>query len=231
MDPTEFDKFAEEYYHLHAENIAISGENPEYFTEYKVRDLLQFVELNRSAGIPRILDFGAGIGSSVPFISQHITSAHITCVDVSLKSLRLGRLRCGRKAQFILFDGSRMPFRDGSFDVVFSDCVFHHIDHKEHVALLQELHRILIPGGIAVVYEHNPYNPVTRHVIDRCAFDKCAVLISAPNMRRRFIHAGFCNPAVHYRVFFPAAFRKLRALENWLRWLPLGAQYFVAARK
>ena len=39
MDKAEFDKFADEYRSLHAANIAISGEGPNYFAEYKIKDL------------------------------------------------------------------------------------------------------------------------------------------------------------------------------------------------
>ena len=39
MDVKEFDKFAEEYLKLHSQNIRVTGEEPEYFAEYKIRDL------------------------------------------------------------------------------------------------------------------------------------------------------------------------------------------------
>jgi SAM-dependent methyltransferase len=231
MNTAEFDKFAEEYRNLHAKNIAISGEDPEYFAEYKVRDIFRLFWSNPGSDTPLILDFGAGVGSSVPFILRYDAAASITCVDVSLKSLELGRFRFGEKARFVLFDGTRLPFNDDSFNIVFAACVFHHIDNEEHVGLLRELRRVLMPGGIILVYEHNPFNPITRHAIGKCEFDECAVLIPAPHMQRRFVSAGFRNAAVHYRVFFPAALRVLRPLEERLRWFPIGAQYYVAAWK
>ncbi len=39
MEQSEFDKFADEYRSLHAANIAVSGEGPDYFAEYKIKDL------------------------------------------------------------------------------------------------------------------------------------------------------------------------------------------------
>lgn len=51
---------------------------------------------------------------------------------------------------------------------MFAACVFHHIDQREHAALLRELLRVLASGGIALVYEHNPYNPITRHAVNTC---------------------------------------------------------------
>jgi len=43
MNASEFDKFAEEYRSLHQANIAASGEAPEYFAEYKMKDLRRLV--------------------------------------------------------------------------------------------------------------------------------------------------------------------------------------------
>jgi ubiquinone/menaquinone biosynthesis C-methylase UbiE len=232
MDQAEFDKFADEYRELHAGNIAMSGESPEYFAEYKVRDLVHsYYALHGYVGAPYVLDFGAGVGTSVQFMRRYLPKARLTCVDVSSKSLEIGRARFGEEAEFISFDGSRLPFPDGSFDVAFAACVFHHIDHREHVRLLSELRRVLVADGVALVYEHNPYNPLTRHVVNTCTFDENAHLITARSMRGRFVEAGFAHPYIRYRVFFPSVVRGLRRLESWITWLPFGAQYYVAASK
>jgi hypothetical protein len=50
-------------------------------------------------------------------------------------------------------------------------------------------------------------------------------------MRRRIIAAGFGAARIRYRVFFPRALSRLRVLEKWLTWLPLGAQYYVLATR
>jgi hypothetical protein len=81
------------------------------------------------------------------------------------------------------------------------------------------------------VFEHNPLNPLTRHVVNSCEFDENAELIMAPTMRRRVREAGFGTAEVRYRIFFPHLLRALRPLEPLMTWLPLGAQYYVAARK
>jgi SAM-dependent methyltransferase len=232
MDPAEFDKFADEYRAMHADNIAMSGESPEYFAEYKVRDLVSsYYGSHGYIGPPCVLDFGAGVGTSVPFMRRHMPKARLTCVDVSSKSLEIGRARFGGEAKFVLFNGTRIPFPDGSFDIVFAACVFHHIDRREHVTLLRELLRVLVSGGIVMVYEHNPYNPLTRHIVNTCPFDENAHLIPAQDMRRSFVAAGFVRPRIRYRVFFPSLVRGLRRLEPWITRLPFGAQYYVDASK
>jgi SAM-dependent methyltransferase len=46
MDQVEFDRFADEYHNQHRANVAVTGEGPEYFAEYKVRKLRQAVDRN-----------------------------------------------------------------------------------------------------------------------------------------------------------------------------------------
>jgi ubiquinone/menaquinone biosynthesis C-methylase UbiE len=177
------------------------------------------------------LDFGAGVGYSVPFFARHLPTVRVTCLDVSQKSLSLGAAEHGSAADFRHFDGERIPYDDGTFDVALASCVFHHIAQREHVRLLAEIRRVLAPGGRLFVFEHNPLNPLTRHAVNTCVFDEHAELIGAPTMRRRVQAAGFAVAAVRYRIFFPHALRRLRPLEPKLTWLPLGAQYYVAAWK
>ena len=231
MDEAEFDKFAAEYRDLHAANIRLSGEAPEYFADYKIRDIAaELTRANRTADA-RVLDFGAGVGYSVPFFRRHMPGARITCLDVSRESLAIGAAKHAGEAEFRHFDGATIPYEPASFAVTLASCVFHHIPHAEHVALLREIRRVLEPGGMLFVFEHNPLNPLTRHAVNTCEFDRNAVLIRAPAMRARLLAAGFGSAHIRYRIFFPAILRHLRGLERYLTWLPLGAQYYVCARK
>jgi SAM-dependent methyltransferase len=228
MKPSEFDKFALEYAELHRANIAASGEDPEYFAQYKIRDLKELCATRGRGAMPaRILDFGAGIGGSVAHVRHYFPTAQLTCVDVSVASLRLAAQRFPGAADFVAFDGSRLPFADGSFDCAFAACVFHHIEPALHVGLLSELHRVLRPGGLVMIYEHNPLNPLTVHAVRTCPFDENAILIGARTLRERLVEAGFAGATARYRLFFPRALRLLRPLEQGMKWLPLGAQYYV----
>lgn len=47
----------------------------------------------------------------------------------------------------------RLPFADEEFEVVYSDQVLEHVPNL--IALIEEIHRILVPGGIMVA--HVPY--------------------------------------------------------------------------
>jgi SAM-dependent methyltransferase len=230
MDSAEFDKFADEYLAVHARNIVITGEQPEFFAEYKVRDVHEILVAEGRA-VARILDFGAGIGNSAVYFWSYFAEARLVCVGVSLRSLVLGRQGCTEGVEFVAFDGATLPFADGSVDLAFAGCVFHHIPHEKHGPILKELRRVLAAGGMLSVFEHNPLNPLTVHAVQDCPFDVSAVLIRAGAMRARLRQAGFELPSLRYRIFFPHALRGLRRLERRLARLPLGAQYHVFATR
>lgn len=229
MDQSEFDRFADEYHSLHAQNIRLSGEDPEYFARYKARDAAR---LSRGAlPAPRVLDFGTGVGNSLPHLHAEFAAAQVVGVDVSRRSLDVARSRFGEFAELRDFDGRQLPMPDGHFGLALAACVFHHIEHDEHVAKLAEIRRVLAPGGWLMVYEHNPWNPLTRKAVRECPFDENAQLISAPVLSARARAAGFASVGVRYRVFFPSLLAWFRPLEPLLGWLPLGAQYCVVCRK
>lgn len=229
MDVAEFDKFADEYHALHADNIKLSGEDPEYFARYKIDDLRRRWDAAGRAEPESVLDFGTGIGNSIPHLAKAFSDARLIGLDVSQSSLDLAERRFSGMAEYVRYDGSRAPFEDQSFDLIFSACVFHHIDAAEHRQIFAELRRLLRPGGLMVIFEHNPLNPATRHIVATCRFDENAVLIPAPRLKRSQLDAGFAKVQVAYTAFFPGQLRLLRPLEPMLGGCPLGAQYCTLA--
>jgi ubiquinone/menaquinone biosynthesis C-methylase UbiE len=230
MKGAEFDKFADAYQRMHCENIRWSGEEPEFFAEQKVRETVRCLS-GRLLANTRVLDFGAGTGVSVPHFNQYLEDCCVTCLDVSKKSLEVGRRRHSDQADFVHFDGQTIPFPEKHFDLVFSACVFHHIDPDDHLGVLSEIRRVLRPGSSLIVFEHNPFNPLTVHAVNTCPFDANAVLVRAKELKARVLAAGFSSAVQRYCVFFPRPLRRLRPLEPYLTWLPLGAQYYVVAEK
>jgi SAM-dependent methyltransferase len=230
MDVAEFDRFAEEYEAQHRANIAITGESPEYFAEYKIAELARFLGSLKAQGA-RIFDFGSGIGNSIPFFRQYFPEASLTCADPSERSLDLSRRRFPGAEAYTILEGREIPHSAGAFDVAFSACVFHHISHSEHAYWLKELLRVTRPGGTLTIFEHNPLNPLTVCAVNDCPFDESAVLIRAKQLLRSVRDAGWAQPALRYHVFFPRALAALRPLERHLAWAPLGAQYSVTVRR
>lgn len=227
MNSAEFDQFADEYDQQHRANIAVTGEGPEYFSEYKIQEFARIIGPDRKA----LLDFGSGTGNSIPWFQKYFPASALTGVDVSQKSLDLAQRRFPGLANGVLMQGDKIPADSNTFDAAFSACVFHHIDHDEHVKWLAELHRTVRPGGMLTIFEHNPLNPLTVRAVNTCPFDINARLIAARVLAGRFKAAGWSGLKVRYHVFFPRALAGLRFLEPWLSWLPLGGQYSVSAVK
>ncbi|MCF6262300.1 MAG: class I SAM-dependent methyltransferase [Xanthomonadales bacterium] len=231
MEEAEFDKFADEYNELYQSVLGPSGESAEFFAEYKIKDTVQLINKYKYPANLSILDFGAGIGTSVPYFLKHLPDCKLTCLDVSRKSLDIGASKFSKRAKFLHFDGKKIPLPDNTFDVVFTACVFHHIPPEAHESLISEIYRILKPGGIFVAFEHNPKNFLTVRAVNACSFDENAILIQGKAFRSLLNNAGMRNEQLHYRIFFPGFLRLLRPLESYLKWLPLGAQYYVYAEK
>lgn len=233
MNEAEFDKFADEYHAALSAGIKLSGEAPEYFSEYKVADIASHwrPRLQPDASPLRLLDFGAGVGNSVPYVRKYFPGSRLTCLDLSQRSLAVAERRFPGAADYVHFDGAHLPFEAEQFDIAYAMVVFHHIPHEDHLALFQQMQRVLRPGGNLFIFEHNPYNPLTVRVVNDCAFDENAQLITARALRSNIQRAGFRSARARYRVFFPHGLRALRVVEPMLAWLPLGGQYFVHAVK
>ena len=229
MSQAEFDAYVDEYDAQHAQSVKLSGEDPEFFAEYKAKEAARVMA---AAGLApqRIMDFGAGRGNCIAHLQAEFPQAALTALDVSARSLTHCSARAIRPLETVCYDGRTLPFEDASFDLVFTACVFHHIPAEDHIRLLAEIRRTLSPKGRFMLFEHNPWNPLTRHAVATCPFDVNAVLISAPEMRPRFRAAGFTDIDLKWTLFFPAFAAPLRPLEAGLGWLPLGAQYRLLAR-
>ena len=53
------------------------------------------------------------------------------------------------------------------------------------------------------IFEHNPYNPVTRHAVNTCAFDRDAILLSPRDMERIVMGAGLTLLGRKFLLFLP----------------------------
>lgn len=125
-----------------------------------------------------------------------------------------------------------LPFADHSFDVAFAFCVYHHIAPQQQARHLGELGRVVRPGGVVSIFEHNPLNPITRRIFERAEIDQGCQMIPAKQLHRMFTEAGFTDVRCTYMLFVPESLAAwLGFIEPYLGWLPLGGQYFVSGTK
>jgi SAM-dependent methyltransferase len=224
----EFDRYADRYEQLVARSIGFSGQDQAFFLEARARHLLDVVR--RRLGEPgrmRGLDVGCGGGLSHPHLSS---LGRLEGVDVSAAMIARARER-NPEVRYHVGDGARLPLDDGAFDVTFTACVLHHVPPTQRGDFVGELGRVTRPGGLVVVFEHNPLNPLTRLAVSRCEFDEDAILLGRRETSRRLRNADLRPVEERYVTFFPFRAPGLEAIERALARLPAGAQYYVAARR
>ena len=107
----------------------------------------------------RVLEIGCGLGTDGAQFAK--AGADYTGVDLTDAAIELARKRFelfGLKGEFRVADAENLEFPNDSFDVVYSHGVLHHTPDIN--AAVQEIHRILKPGGRAIVmlYHRGSYN-------------------------------------------------------------------------
>jgi SAM-dependent methyltransferase len=221
----EFDRYADRYEELIERSIGFSGQNHAFFLEARARSLLALVR--RRLGEPeRVKALDVGCGTALGH--RYLTSlGRLEGVDVSEAMVATAR-RQNPDVRYYVGDGSRLPVDDGTFDLAFTACVLHHVPVAERGPFVRELRRVTRPGGLVVVFEHNPLNPLTRLAVSRCEFDEDAILLSLRETKRHLAGAGLAVAEARYILFFPWHGKLVERAEATLRRLPAGAQYYVA---
>ena len=230
-DPGTFNSYARNYDKVVEAAIGASGESVEFFAELRVRLARDAI----SSQVPRsILDFGCGIGNTVRLLARAFPKTVVTGVDPSQEIIEVARERSStdaRRCRFVVQEETHLPFPDESFDVGFTSNVLHHIPRRDHLSWIRELRRVIRPNGMILLFEHNPFNPLTRRSVRLCEFDKGVELLRPSYIRDLLRGGGFVPEPPHYYFIFPRFLSALRPLERLVSSLPLGAQYFVRAQR
>jgi ubiquinone/menaquinone biosynthesis C-methylase UbiE len=145
-------------------------------------------------------------------------------IDVSSASIAQAHAD-NRDVDYRAFDGSSFPFDDSGFDLVTAICVMHHVAPAEWAHFIGEMRRVVRPGGLVCVIEHNPLNPLTRLAVSRCEFDRDAVLLGAGKARKLMAAVGLREIGARYFLLLPWEVKSARRVEGALGNVPLGAQY------
>jgi SAM-dependent methyltransferase len=228
--PAEFDRYGDNYREAVEESIAFSGTGLDFFTAAKARILLELAELRVGppAGL-EFLDVGCGTGETDRHLQGRVRA--LAGVDVAPRMLESARRRNPWADYSEYAEGEPIPFDQASFDVCFAVCVLHHVPPDERVTLVREMGRVCRPGGLIVLFEHNPLNPLTRKAVRGCEFDRDVELIPRRRSSDLLDRAGLRAVEHRYILFFTRDSALLRRVERGLRRLPLGAQYAAFAQR
>jgi ubiquinone/menaquinone biosynthesis C-methylase UbiE len=131
----------------------------------------RLAELSGARPGDRVLDVGCGTGYFAQRLARivapvgrggtHSQQGSVTGVDASAGMLDQAR-RSARSAacEFVVGAAERLEFADGSFDIVTSSLMLHHLPPELRAQALGEMHRVLRPGGQLLIGEFRP--PSTR---------------------------------------------------------------------
>ncbi len=215
------------------------GNSADQFIAVKARWLLRREKGlrpgNPHGGSLRLLDYGCGAGDLMRVLAGLGARASYAGCDVSSGMLAEAAARwpaqLGPVPTLAAQDGARTSFADGEFDIATISAVLHHVPVAERPAVYSELGRVLKPGGRLYVFEHNPRNPLVRHVVARTPIDENAILLDVGEVQDGLLGSGRYEIETDYLMVMPPGIAGLRFVDRALAWLPLGAQNAVAARK
>ena len=226
MKKVDFNEYSHSYDEIIKSQLKHLGDIS-YYAEYKVKILKALTSKKENINI---LEFGCGIGRNLFYIKQYFPKANIFGFDISEKSLTVAKKI---DDSFVLINNiERLKEKYlNHFDIIFIAGVYHHIPPKDRNKNTAILLTLLKDGGKLLLFDHNPYNPITRRLVSTCEFDKDAVLLTLNEIKQLFKKNHFKVIFSKYTLFFPPKLKKIAFLENCLKWIPLGGQYCVCFEK
>lgn len=139
--------------------------NPPWDTGITPPELVSFINSHPPG---RALDLGCGTGTNAVFMAQH--GWQVTGVDFISRAIRSARRKsdqAGVKVDFFLDDVARLRKVKGLFDLVLDIGCFHSLQEKEKKTYIQNLERILRPGGTFLMYTFIKSRPDQKRGISK----------------------------------------------------------------
>lgn len=108
----------------------------------------------------RVLDVGCGTGRLTMAASRWAgSSGEVWGIDPSADMIQVARKNAAKRKLLVHFEPGvieKLPFEDGSFDVVLNRLMFHHLPGDLKQRGLAEIRRVLKPGGICLIVDFEP---------------------------------------------------------------------------
>jgi ubiquinone/menaquinone biosynthesis C-methylase UbiE len=127
----------------------------EYARGFHVIDVIRKYAATYRIEGSRVLDVGCGDAGVIIAFAE--AGAFVTGLEVDTRSLERGRVRAeehGVDAELLSGVAERLPFDDGSFDLVILDNVLEHVEDRART--LAEIRRVLRPDGLLYLVTPKP---------------------------------------------------------------------------
>jgi ubiquinone/menaquinone biosynthesis C-methylase UbiE len=114
----------------------------------------RLVDLAEIANGHRVLDLGCGTGTLAIQIKQRYPGCQVAGIDVDPRILGIAAgkaRRAGVHLHLARATATALPYPSEAFDRVVSSLVFHHLGPDDQGCALQEVRRVLRPGGVLML--------------------------------------------------------------------------------
>ena len=181
----------------------------------------------------RCLEIGCANGDAFQYLARNFSL--VVGVDISLDKLLSASSNIPERTNVVL-TGCRKegkvdyPFA-ASFKTIVAFSLLHHLDNREMVQVLREALRMLLPGGVLIILEYNPLNPLSLLTVTFGREDKGSRALFKREVRSLFTKCDIEIVDDGYLLFFPRSLSFLTTWEKKMRQLPFGGKYFVAGMK
>lgn len=149
--------------------IELSGQDAAFFALYQAEIVVSIIH-KQGLKTPHILDYGCGDGTMAYLFSQLLPDARIQGVDGDAESIEIAK-EWYQKLPSLRYDILRDPQQiaqgfieneniSKQYDVIYLANVLHHIGKNMQQGQLNTLRSHLAPGGLLIILEFNPWNPL-----------------------------------------------------------------------
>jgi tellurite methyltransferase len=131
-------------------------------------DVRRIVPFLRECGVRRVLDLGCGVGRHALLLAS--MGFDVAALEMSTNGIQVARRsaeECGTCIEFCLSAMSSLPYRTDSMDYVLAWNVIYHGDLSLLGKTLDEIYRVLRPGGVfqaTLLSKRNAYFGVGREL-------------------------------------------------------------------
>lgn len=141
-----------------------------------------------------LLDVACGPGQSARYLAETV-GCRVMAIDYGVESVTAAQEIGGRRVHFVAGDAERLPFVDCRFDAVVVECSLCLFPDKP--AAVQEMHRVLKPGGSVGIADIALERPLPSEVHGLTAWAAClAGACTTPGYSRLLHDAGFSDVTV-----------------------------------
>ena len=153
------------YWNEHIHDLKIATEpigSPGFFAQLdtyrfdKLRYLPKVVDFSAYRG-KRLLEIGCGVGLDLARFAK--SGAQVSGIDLAQVSIDLAKANFEQQnleVDLYTMNGEAMSFEDNTFDVVYAHGVLQYTANAAR--MIQEMHRVLKPGGEAIMMVYNRYS-------------------------------------------------------------------------